>query len=90
MVLEIGYDSAWIALFHAVCFIVISWLTGSGQYIPLVRWHVLSECFLCLALWLRKSGLVVETKVQHQLPLRLYRHQFGSHDRLQHQSQKMA
>lgn len=55
MVLEIGYDSAWIALFHAVRHTKWNQLTSSGRYTSLVKSHVPLECSPYLGLWLRRS-----------------------------------
>jgi len=54
MVLEIGYDSAWIALFHAVGERMWNQLTSSGRYMFLVKSHAPLECSRFSEPWLRK------------------------------------
>ena len=55
MVLEIGYDSAWIALFHAVRRTKRSQLMASGRYILPVKSYAPLECFRFSELWQRMS-----------------------------------
>jgi hypothetical protein len=55
MVLEIGYDSAWIALFHAVGLWGDKQLTSSGQSMFPEKSHALLACSRSLVPWQRES-----------------------------------